>query len=140
MKVVINKCYGGFGLSRRARIRYLEKTGVTPFFYENVELKDVYYKVTEKEYLNKKYGGRCQILTKDLGKRTMPKEMSKKYFWDWEIERNDPILIEVIEEMKEEANGYYSELKIIEIPDNIEWEISEYDGIESVKEKHRSWY
>ena len=29
--------------------------------------------------------------------------------------------------------------KIIEIPDDIEWEIDNYDGIESIHEKHRSW-
>ena len=38
------------------------------------------------------------------------------------------------------ANGTCSELKIVEIPDGIEFELSEYDGLETVEEKHRSWY
>ena len=29
--------------------------------------------------------------------------------------------------------------KIVEIPDGVQWEITEYDGKECIKEKHRSW-
>jgi hypothetical protein len=28
----------------------------------------------------------------------------------------------------------------VEIPDNVEWEIMEYDGTEYIAEKHRKWY
>ena len=45
-----------------------------------------------------------------------------------------------MKELGNKANGRYSELKIVEIPDGIEWEISEYDGLETVEEKHRNWY
>ncbi|MFA5048596.1 MAG: hypothetical protein WC516_06250 [Patescibacteria group bacterium] len=37
------------------------------------------------------------------------------------------------------ASGKFASLKIIEIPNNIEWEIDEYDGIETVHEKHDVW-
>jgi len=30
-------------------------------------------------------------------------------------------------------------LKIVDIPDGVEWEIEEYDGMEWVAEKHRTW-
>jgi hypothetical protein len=49
-------------------------------------------------------------------------------------------LIEVIEELGDAANGDCAELAIVEIPDDVEWEISEYDGREHVAEKHRTWY
>ena len=48
-------------------------------------------------------------------------------------------LIGVIEEMGEEANVIYAQLKIIDIPDDVDWYIDDYDGIETVREKHRSW-
>ena len=32
-----------------------------------------------------------------------------------------------------------AELAIVEIPDGIEWEIDDYDGIETIAETHRTW-
>lgn len=54
--------------------------------------------------------------------------------------RTDPALIQTIEELGEEANGLCATLKIIEIPDDIEFEIEEYDGWEWISEAHRKWY
>jgi hypothetical protein len=62
------------------------------------------------------------------------------YFSDRDILRTDAILLEVVDELGTEANGQCAKIKIIEIPDDVEWEISEYDGIEHVAEKHRTWY
>ena len=41
--------------------------------------------------------------------------------------------------MVEKANGNHADLKIVEIPANVEWQIDEYDGAEWVSEKHRTW-
>ena len=59
--------------------------------------------------------------------------------YDWDIKRNDPVLVEVVEAMGSDANDRHSELKIVEVPDNIEWTIEEYDGEEWVAEVHRTW-
>jgi hypothetical protein len=54
--------------------------------------------------------------------------------------RTDPILISVIEELgSEKASGEWARIKIIEIPNDVDWTISDYDGIERVVETHRSW-
>ena len=63
---------------------------------------------------------------------------------DWnfylpDVERNDSILVEVVEELGEEANGNSATLKIVEIPDDVEWIIEEDEGREWVSEKHRTW-
>jgi len=55
------------------------------------------------------------------------------------IERDSPILIQVIEELKDEANGHCANLKVVEIPDDVDWTIEEYDGFEWVAEVHRTW-
>ena len=53
--------------------------------------------------------------------------------------RYDPDLVAVVEELGENANGIYAELKIVTIPDNINFEIKEYDGLEHIAERHRTW-
>jgi hypothetical protein len=53
--------------------------------------------------------------------------------------RSHPDLIGVIEKLGDEASSRFSKLTVIEIPDDVEWEISEYDGAETVEEVHRSW-
>lgn len=56
-----------------------------------------------------------------------------------DADRDDPYLIKVINELGEEANSRFCTLKIVEIPADVEWEIGEYDGLEWVAEKHRTW-
>ena len=49
-------------------------------------------------------------------------------------------VVQAIEEIgEEESSGRFGEIKIIEIPDGISYEIYDYDGIESIHETHRSW-
>ena len=55
------------------------------------------------------------------------------------IPRDDPKLVRVVEELGEEANGHCAELKVVEIPDDMQWEIRRTDGIEHVSEVHRMW-
>jgi hypothetical protein len=48
--------------------------------------------------------------------------------------RTDENAIKLLEEMGSEfSSGYYADLEIAEIPDGVEYTISEYDGIERVK-------
>jgi hypothetical protein len=54
--------------------------------------------------------------------------------------RAHPKLIAAVEKVGlKKASGAPAALAIREIPDGIEWEIDEYDGIETIHEKHRSW-
>lgn len=57
----------------------------------------------------------------------------------WHIPRDDENLIRVVEELEDASYGEFAKLKVVEIPDDVEWEISEYDGVEWVAEKHRKW-
>lgn len=56
------------------------------------------------------------------------------------VPRDDTALVEAVEELGvEKASGVYARLKIVEIPDDVEWHIYEYDGNECVAENHRTW-
>jgi hypothetical protein len=60
-------------------------------------------------------------------------------WWAGSIERDDPRLIQVVEEFGPLVNDRCSELKIVEIPYDVKWHIAEYDGYEHVAEDHRTW-
>jgi len=90
MKIIINTCYGGFGLSEKALALFNERSGTVNTY------------------------GR-------------------------DITRNNPILVEIVEQLGEAADGGFAELKVVDIPDDVKWQIEEYDGNEWVAEKHRKW-
>ncbi len=103
MKILINKCHGGYSISANALSMYADKKGLK-------------YSV-KNEYL--------PFL--DLADGT-----SLSFY---NIERNDPTLIEVFEELgSEDFSGICAEVSIVEIPDNAQYKISEYDGKEWIEQ------
>lgn len=132
MEIVINRCYGGFGLSEAAILRYAEKKGLKLYSEEKRGVRK-YFTVPPEQYheMSKKWysedGDYHRINEKGW------------YFSYRDISRDDPLLVEVIKELGESANARFAELEIIEIPDDVSWEISEYAGMECVAEKHRTW-
>ena len=60
-------------------------------------------------------------------------------FYDRDVARDDPYLVKVVRELGMGANGDHANLKIVEIPGDVDWIVSEYDGAEWVAEKHRTW-
>ena len=138
MKVVLNKCYGGFGLSLLAQKEYLKRIGKEAYFYKQTKYKhsggiDEYEKVNcdSSEIMIHAY-------TKDFG--PVMSSYNEDHSWYYgDLKRDDKILVEVVEYLGEKANTWASELKVVDIPDGVEWEISDYDGIETAHEIHNSW-
>ncbi len=73
--------------------------------------------------------------------KTKYKDEKKKTHWYGyiECERTDPDLVAAVEELGDKANGNLAALRVADIPDNIEYYIDNYDGIETVHEVHESW-
>lgn len=151
MKIAVNKCFGGFGLSTSAIKRYLEMKNEPCFFYKqeyapSEDIIFIYKKITIEE-ADKEIVVACT--KKDLGDEIIIRADTEDddvdiYSFMYEINpiydnRSDEILIKVIEELGSKANGKFSKIEIVDIPDDIEWCISDYDGIETIHEKHRSW-
>lgn len=104
-KAVINVCYGGFGLSTKA-IEYMISKG----------LEEKYYKVNEKYDPNKKED-----------------DFNPKYVFEtYEIPRHHPLLIEAVEVLGEEANGFCASLKVVEFYGKM-YIVDEYDGMEGIQ-------
>ena len=53
--------------------------------------------------------------------------------------RSHQDVVEVVELLGSLANGDHAELWVVEIPDDVQWHIAEYDGLEWVAEDHRTW-
>lgn len=133
MKLVINTCFGGFGLSDAAYerlgelgipiVKYGTHTPDSEVIFDREltplgedEFNDIYWKFKGQTKSNQRY-------------------------WDSfaSDSRTHPLILQVVEEMGKAANGPCAELKIVEIPDGIDYTIEEYDGNEHVAEKHRTW-
>lgn len=63
----------------------------------------------------------------------------KYYLYLDKSHRKDPILIEVVEELGKSASGPFAELKVVNIPDDMEYEIDDYDGMETLHQKVEKW-
>ncbi len=55
------------------------------------------------------------------------------------IPRDDAKLVAVVERLGAAASGHAASLKVVEIPDDVKWEIGRIDGVEHVSEAHRRW-
>ena len=121
MKVAINRCFGGFGISNEAFEKLLDRKGIA---FEKVPAKFA-FRGDDSDYY--KAGSPYSDAT----------HIGSYEFYD---QRNDPDLIAVIEEMGDAANSWAADIVIVEIPDDVEWHIHEYDGMEHVAENHRTWY
>jgi hypothetical protein len=58
------------------------------------------------------------------------------YFITRNIERTDPALVQVVEELGEAASGQYAKLQIEEVEAGTLYRIEERDGYESVETKY----
>ena len=100
MKVVVNRCFGGFCVSEDV----YKELGIAWDGFGGL-------------YTYRKYSN---MTTKDL--------------------RSDSVLITAIEKVGcEKASGRWAELEIVEVPEDVNWEIHEYDGSETIREVSRSW-
>ena len=63
---------------------------------------------------------------------------SDSFYW-MDDKRTDSLLVEVVEELGERASGEYAKLKVVELPEDVQWSIRERDGNEWIAENHRTW-
>ncbi len=128
MRVVLNLKHGGFGLSHEAKI------ALVGCGHQKLQSPDDYWGEDTK--------------MRALIEAAPPSSIFSLTLLDGQIVTDDhdrlehrscARLIEVVERMGRNADGQCSKLAVVEIPDGIEWSISEYDGFERAEEKHRSW-
>jgi hypothetical protein len=142
MKVVINRCYGGFGLSHEAMMRYFEIKGITVYPEQGRSLGDwkfwTYWTVKPEDRIESKEGEDFYKMPIE-DRAAYNKACSEQTVYPREIERHDPALVQVVEELGEQSWGSFAELVVVEIPDDVDYIVEEYDGMEHIAEAHRTW-
>lgn len=137
-KIVINRCFGGFGLSHEGVMHYAKLKGIEVYAYHDAP-----------NNYHGAYGDRPMMAGpgKDLFTHYATKpdlktaaDLNGCCFNETNILRDDPDLVRTVEELGEQADGDCAELKVVEIPDDAQWEIAEYDGNEHIAECHQTWY
>lgn len=112
MKLVINVNHGGFGLSREALL----------------ELR--------------KRGNKVALEETDVGELWPGTDSVREDVLDdfcRFIPRDDPDLVAVVRKLGDKANGECASLKIVDIPNDVAWELFEFAGEEEIHEVHRKW-
>lgn len=140
-KVVINKCYGGFGLSHEGVMRYLELKGQDVWPEPNTRFSSLgptYWLVPPGDHRAKSDPENWHGMTMEQ-REAHNNLWREQVFYDYDLERFDPALVQVVEELGDKANGRHAELKVVEIPNDVKWTIKEYDGVEWIAEVHRTW-
>jgi len=113
-EIVINRCFGGFRLSQQA-VEWMRENG-----YEA--------------------GERCKLSGEEYDDRSgTVSEIVKTEAPRDEAFRTAPGLVAAVKELGDDADGTHADLKVVEVPDGVEWTIEEYDGSEHVAEEHRTW-
>lgn len=141
MKVVLNRCYGGFSISPEAAQRLLD-LGVTEIAKP---VKAVYSSAKPKYLKDDLARWRAYVAARaELGSKKAQKTVGyymvftadEQFVLDTHpseregIPRHHPMLVQVVEEMGEAANGNSAELEVQEI--DLTYEIDDHDGKEHI--------
>jgi hypothetical protein len=152
-KIVINTCFGGFGLSPAGIKEWAGLNGRECYFFKDgigaEEYKRISFEEAEKRMFMSAFDipNPAEVLNKGNEWRDMTDKQrqdwnalySKHHLSDRDIPRDDTNLIKVVEKLGKKASGSCAHLEIVEIPEDVQWEINEYDGNEHVAEVHRTW-
>ena len=132
-KVVYNACYGGFGLSRQACQRYWDIKGQQVWIEEDTQFKSLglftVWLVAPENRISSKEGDAFYSMSMD--ERVAYNRAHSEQTWYYNnVDRHDPVLVQVVEELGKNASGDFAELAIDEVDGP--YRIDEYDGFESV--------
>ena len=133
MKIVINTCYGGFSLSPNGERRYLELSGQNAYYYKRYKYKctdgiNEFIRIDNIEDVPDIF---FYCTTYDQGK--IISDYPNDIFNSRDIKRNDPTLVQVVEELGEESFGRCARLKVVDIEKGRWFKIDEYDGLETIQ-------
>ena len=78
------------------------------------------------------YGGFGLSNEAETRYRELTGNVGNEDFDVYDIDRADPVLVQVVEELGEKSGSWGADLMIEEVPAGTKYRIDEYDGLESV--------
>jgi len=146
MKIVINTCFGGFGLSNEGIMHYAKLKGIEVYAYnDDIDNDDDNRSKSLVDYnkrpLKPGPGPSESLFSTHYATKPNLKissDLNKCYFDASSIPRDDPFLVQTVEELGEQSYGTFANLEVVDIPDGVEWEIEEHDGNEHIAE-YQTW-
>ena len=141
-QIVINRCYGGWGLSDQAVRRYLELAGLSVYPEiegDNTMLTTYWLVPTGPSRYDYKIASTLSSTWSEEEHQAASILWDEQVFDPRAIARDDPLLVQLVLELGDQAANWACVLGIVEIPDDVEWIIEECDGAEWIAEKHRTW-
>lgn len=135
MKIVINACFGGFGMSDEAielYKKYIESKDPDIVFTD-----DFFSRKASNHSLHWSQHVRLDQAMKPTNERPIEHKKDVETDIGVKIPRYDPCLIRVVEELGDRVNNSHSFLTIVEIDDDTDWIIQEYDGYEWISRDHK---
>lgn len=142
-KIVISACYGGFSVSEEGMKRYAEIKGLTLYPKKNERFSfssPTFWLMPPDQRMEVKDGPEWHELSLDE-RKAHNKAYEAQTLSNRDFKRDDPILVQVVEELGKKASGIHANLVIVEIDDDVgdNWHITKYDGFKGVAENHRTW-
>lgn len=152
MKIVLNSKHSYLHESPILIQKYAEAMGKSVYFYQKISdwkvpYNEEKYKKINIDRIKMSWPGDYEMYNinysfDDLGNEEIGINIfydGTHIFWMFDVKRNNPYLIQAIEELN---NIEPTEWVIIEIPDDVKWYVDtdeEIDG-EFIREVHRIWY
>jgi hypothetical protein len=127
-KVVYNACFGGFSLSKEACQRYWDIKG-QQVWIEDSQWGSTVWLVSPEDRIPSKEGDAFYSMSMDE-RVAYNRAHSEQTWYDRNVDRHDPVLVQVVGELGKKANGDFANLQIDEV--HGPYRIDEYDGNESV--------
>lgn len=132
--IVYNACYGGFGLSDDAIRRYAEIKGLT--LYPETDSRfgsKTWWTVPPEARIGKVLADDAFMSAPEADRIASNAFHKASAIYDHDIARDDPALVQVVEEMGQAAGGQFAKLELCDLPPGTRYRITEYDGFETVE-------
>lgn len=139
MKIIISKTYGGLEVPAMVLKKWFEPEA---FLYKDLRVENVFKRPDDDDIIERR--DKLYITSADFGETATQTQIQSSVLSKVDIgsimenNRQNEKLIKIVEEYMKVVE-FHQLIKVVEVPDDVDWDIADYDGMEWVEEIHRTW-